>query len=137
VRGDRAADIRFRRLNLAPLRVLDRCGGRGGVQPYRESRRWPVTTFFAALYYLLHVYLVVILARIVVETTRQFARSWRPVGIAAISLEVVYLSTDPPIKLLRKFVPPLRLGGVSLDLSILILLLVVIGLQLAVSSYAG
>jgi YggT family protein len=80
---------------------------------------------------------VIILARVVVETTRQFARSWRPVGIAAISLEVVYISTDPPIKLLRKFVPPLRLGGVSLDLSILILLLVVIGLQLAVSSYAG
>jgi YggT family protein len=96
-----------------------------------------VTTFFAALYYILHVYLVIILARVVVETTRQFARSWRPVGIAAISLEVVYISTDPPIKLLRKFVPPLRLGGVSLDLSILILLLVVIGLQLAVSSYAG
>lgn len=94
-----------------------------------------MTTFFDAVYYLLHVYLVMILARVVVEITRQFARSWRPVGYAAVGLEFVYVSTDPPIKLLRRFVPPLRLGGVSLDLSILILLIVVIGLQLWVSYY--
>src|SRR5262245_25084917 len=101
----RAASVR------ACTRSVD--GGRRGEQPARgpgKSRLraggeevGAVTTFFAALYYILHVYLVIILARVVVETTRQFARSWRPVGIAAISLEVVYISTDPPIKLLRKF----------------------------------
>jgi len=96
-----------------------------------------VATFFAALEYLLYVYMVIILARLVVEVTRQFARSWRPVGVAAIGLELVYAATDPPIKLLRRLVPPLHLGAVSLDLSMLILLLVIIGLRLALSSYAG
>jgi YggT family protein len=94
-------------------------------------------TFFSAVLYVLYLYMVIILARLVVECTRQFARSWRPVGVAAISLEFVYAATDPPIKLLRRLVPPLRLGGMNLDLSILILLLAIIGLRLALSSYAA
>ena len=95
-----------------------------------------MTQFFQGVQYVLYLYLVLVLARLVVECTRQFARSWRPVGVAAISLEIVYLATDPPIKLLRRLVPPLTLGGVSLDLSILILLLAIIGLRLALSTYA-
>jgi YggT family protein len=95
-----------------------------------------VTTFVAVIEYVLYLYVVVILARVVVEATRQFARSWRPVGVAAIGLEIVYIATDPPIKLLRKLVPPLHIGGVSLDLSILILLLAILGLRWALSSYA-
>jgi YggT family protein len=93
-------------------------------------------TFFAALEYVLYLYLVFVLARVVVEVTRQFARSWRPVGMAAIGLGFVYAATDPPIKLLRRLVPPLQIGGVSLDLSILILLLAILGLRWALSSYA-
>jgi YggT family protein len=95
-----------------------------------------VTAFFAAIQYILYLYLVIVLARLVVECTRQFARSWRPAGVAVIGLELVYVATDPPLKLLRRLVPPLHLGGVSLDLSILILLLAIIGLRLALSSYA-
>jgi YggT family protein len=96
-----------------------------------------VGTFFAAIEYVLYLYIVVIWARVVVEITRQFARSWRPVGVAAVGLELVYVATDPPIKLLRRLVPPLQIGGVSLDLSILILLLAILGLRWALSSYAA
>jgi YggT family protein len=91
---------------------------------------------FAVLGYLLYVYIVVILARVVIEATRQFARSWRPVGVTAVGLELVYVATDPPIKLLRRLVPPLQIGGISLDLSILILLLAILALYWVVSSYA-
>jgi len=95
-----------------------------------------VTTFWGVVQYLLYLYVIVILARIVIETTRQFARSWRPAGLAAIGLEGVYIATDPPIKALRRLVPPLQLGAVSIDLSILILLLSVLALNWVVSSYA-
>jgi YggT family protein len=37
---------------------------------------------------------------------------------------VVFTLTDPPVKLLRRLIPPLRLGAVSLDLSLMILLIV-------------
>jgi YggT family protein len=96
-----------------------------------------VGLFFAAIEYVLYLYIVLIWARVVVEITRQFARSWRPVGAAAVGLELVYVATDPPIKLLRRLVPPLQIGGVSLDLSILILLLAILGLRWALSSYAA
>jgi YggT family protein len=54
-----------------------------------------------------------------------FARSWTPRGPILLVLEVVYTATDPPIKLIRRFVPPLRLGAVMLDTSFLIVLVVV------------
>ncbi|WP_375498157.1 YggT family protein [uncultured Jatrophihabitans sp.] len=79
--------------------------------------------------YALWLYIVLILARIVIEWTRQFARKWRPVGAAAVGLELVYVATDPPIRLLRRLVPPLQLGTVSLDLSVIILLIVLIVLR--------
>jgi len=74
-------------------------------------------------------YLLLVLARFVLEFTRQFARSWRPAGVAAVGVEAVYLATDPPIRLLRRLVPPVRLGSVSLDLSIILLLLAILALQ--------
>ena len=40
-------------------------------------------------------------------------------------LEVVYSITDPPLKFLRRFIPPLRLGGIALDLSFLVLFILV------------
>jgi YggT family protein len=88
-----------------------------------------VSLFWSVLAYLFYVYVVFVLARIVVEVTRQFARSWRPVGVAAIGIEVVYVATDPPVRLLRRLIPPLRLGRVSLDLSVIILLLAILGLE--------
>ena len=79
--------------------------------------------------YALYVYILLILARLVIDWTRQFARKWRPVGTAAVGMEMVYVATDPPIRLLRRLVPPLQLGTVSLDLSVIILLIVVVVLQ--------
>jgi YggT family protein len=70
-----------------------------------------------------------VLARLVVEVTRQFARAWRPVGGAAVGVELVYMSTDPPMKLLRRLIPPLRIGGVALDLSIAVLLIAIVALR--------
>jgi len=77
----------------------------------------------------LWLYILLILARIVVDWVQMFARSWSPRGFAAVGLEVIYTATDPPIRLLRRFVPPLRLGGASIDLSLLFVLLICYVLQ--------
>jgi YggT family protein len=37
----------------------------------------------------------------------------------------VFTITDPPLRFVRRFVPPLRLGGISLDLAFLVLLIFV------------
>ena len=88
-----------------------------------------MTLFWSVVGYVLYLYLLLVLARFVLEFTRQFARSWRPAGVAAVGVEAVYLATDPPIRLLRRLVPPVRLGSVSLDLSIILLLLAILALQ--------
>ena len=63
-------------------------------------------------------------ARIVFDLLQMFARSWRPRGPILIVAEVIYSLTDPPLRVLRKVIPQVRLGGVALDFSFLILLIV-------------
>ncbi len=92
--------------------------------------------FWAAVSLALMVFFLLIIARLIAETTRGFARSWRPAGVAAIALEVVYVLTDPPVKTLRRMIPPLRLGGMSIDASILVLLLILWVARLVVDSIA-
>jgi YggT family protein len=94
-----------------------------------------MSLLWAVVGYILYVYIVLILARIVLDWTRQFARKWRPAGVAAVGVELVYLTTDPPIRLLRRLVPPLRLGSVSLDLSVIILLIVLIAVREVALAY--
>ncbi|ACU39569.1 YggT family protein [Actinosynnema pretiosum subsp. pretiosum] len=78
------------------------------------------------VYYLLFSFWLLLIARMVVEGVRSFARDWRPAGGTAVALETVYTVTDPPIRLLRRVIPTVRIGNISLDLSIIVLLLVVI-----------
>jgi YggT family protein len=77
------------------------------------------------LFFLLQTYFIILIARLVLEYVQLFARSWQPRGAVLVLAEVVYTLTDPPLRALRKVIPPLRLGTVSLDLSFLVLILVV------------
>ncbi|RZS34814.1 YggT family protein [Herbihabitans rhizosphaerae] len=84
------------------------------------------------LYYVLFAFWLLLTARVVVELVRAFAREWRPAGGVAVTLETIYTVTDPPVRLARRLIPMIRIGGVGLDLSIMVLLLVVfILMQLA------
>lgn len=75
---------------------------------------------------LLTLYLVVLIARIILDYTLMFARSWEPRGVALIVVEGVFSLTDPPLKLLRRVIPPVRIGQVSLDLAFMVLFLAVV-----------
>ncbi len=85
-----------------------------------------------ALYWVLFAFWLLLTARVVVELVRAFAREWRPAGGVAVALESIYTVTDPPVRLVRRVIPMVRVGGVGLDLSIMVLLLVVfIAMRLA------
>ncbi|GAC78620.1 MULTISPECIES: YggT family protein [Gordonia] len=89
-----------------------------------------MTSFLWILYFALFVYTLLLLGRLVVEMVQSFARRWRPKGPSVVIIEVVFMLTDPPVKLLRRLIPPLNLGAVRLDLSLMIILiLVAIGMQ--------
>ncbi len=77
------------------------------------------------LAFVVFLYLIVLIGRVVFDWIRMFARDWRPRGVALLVAEPVYTLTEPPLRALRKVIPPLRLGGMSLDLSFMVLFIAV------------
>ncbi|GEM32012.1 hypothetical protein NN3_30190 [Nocardia neocaledoniensis NBRC 108232] len=88
-------------------------------------RQSEAVALFAVLYLVLFIFWLLLISRVIVEFIRSFARDWRPTGVVVIILEVIFTITDPPVKLLRRLIPPVNLGGIRLDLSIMVLLFVV------------
>ena len=76
------------------------------------------------VYLLLYLFLLTLLARFVLGWVLQFGRRWHPGRGAAATLESVWSVTDPPLKALRRVIPPLRIGTVSVDLASLVLLVI-------------
>lgn len=77
--------------------------------------------------WLLSLYVYILLARVVIDLVQVFSRDWRPKGFLLVVAEFVYTLTDPPLKFLRRFIPPIRLGQISLDIAFLVL---IIGVQI-------
>ncbi|MEU1806958.1 YggT family protein [Streptomyces sp. NPDC001700] len=89
------------------------------------------------IYIALYCFLIVLIFRLVMDYVFQFARSWQPGRAMVVILEATYTVTDPPLKLLRRVIPPLRLGGVALDLSFFVLMIIVWILITVVSNFAS
>ena len=76
---------------------------------------------------LVDVYIYVLVGRLIFDYIQMFSRTWRPRGVVLLIAEAIYTLTDPVLRSLRRVIPPIRLGTVSLDLSFLVL---IIGLQM-------
>ena len=90
--------------------------------------------FLLVLYIITQVFWYLLLARIVVEMIASFSRGWSPRGFLAVVLEWLFSITDPPVKALRRVIKPVRLGQISLDLSVLVLFVIIIVIQLILST---
>jgi YggT family protein len=88
-----------------------------------------VETIGTIIGFALFLYIGLLLARLVVEWVQAFARSWTPKGPLLVVLEIVYTFTDPPINFVRRFVPPLRIGSIAIDVAFIIVLIFVYVLQ--------
>jgi YggT family protein len=86
------------------------------------------------LTYVLWIYLLLLIGRLIMDFLTAPGRSWTPKGIMIKVAEVVYTATDPPLRFLRRYLPPLRLGSVALDLSYTLLFLVIIVLLAVVGT---
>jgi YggT family protein len=76
------------------------------------------------IHYVLWVFIILLFVRLVVDWIQVFARHWAPKGPVLVALEGVYTATDPPIRAFRKVFKPIRIGGMALDLSFLVVLLI-------------
>ena len=77
----------------------------------------------SVLRFALFLFFVVLLGRLVLDWVQAFARDWRPRGLLLVVAEVVYTITDPPLKALRRVIPPMSIGNLRLDLGFLVLML--------------
>ncbi len=78
--------------------------------------------FATIAYFVVMIFIVTLFIRLIFDWIQVFSRDWRPKGILLIVAEAVYTVTDPPIKALRKVLPPLRIGNIALDLAFLVLI---------------
>jgi YggT family protein len=84
------------------------------------------------LIYVLWLYLLLLLGRLIFSWIQAFSRDWHPHGPVLVLAEAVFTATDPPLKFLSRFIPVLRLGSVALDLSFMVLFFAVLILIYAV-----
>ncbi len=80
---------------------------------------------WTTLYLVATIYFFILVVRILYSLVNAFVRDWRPRGVNLIIAEIVMTATDPPLRFFRRFIPPLRLGPVSLDLSFIVVFFIV------------
>ena len=84
------------------------------------------------LYWLLWAFAIMLIGRFIIDWIMVLSRNFRPTGPFIVIFEVIYTVTDPPLRLLRRIIPPLRIGGFALDLAfILLFILVQVAIQYA------
>jgi YggT family protein len=71
-------------------------------------------------------FFVLLLGRLVLDWIQTLARDWRPHGVVLVVAEVVYTVTDPPLRALRRAIPPLRIGAFQIDLAFFVLFTITI-----------
>jgi YggT family protein len=83
-----------------------------------------VSVVAAIAVYVLWAFVALLFVRFVIDWVMVFARNWRPRGASAAVLELAYSATDPPLRALRRVIPPLRLGSFALDIAFMLLFIV-------------
>ena len=78
------------------------------------------------LYYILWIYLLILIGRMIFTWVQTFSRTWTPSGVLLVVAETVFTLTDPPLRFLRRYIRPLRIGSVALDLSFMVLFFAVL-----------
>ncbi len=107
-----------------PLRML--CGQFKNALPYTVQVQvqlgcFPVGTIAYLIAWIIDIYMYVLIARIVIEMIQSFSRSFSPPKWFYVVAEPIFMVTDPPVKLLRRVIPPLPLGNIRLDISVIVL----------------
>ena len=96
-----------------------------------------MSSLLLVLLILLKLFTYLLLARIVIEMIQSFSRSWRPGRVFSSIGEVVFVITGPPVKLLRRLIPPMPMGNVMVDMSVLVLFFILMILRMVLQVALG
>lgn len=93
-----------------------------------------MSTVISILLLLVRIYRWILIFRIIIEMIGSFSRDFRPPRWFSLMSEPLFLVTDPPVKALRRLIPPLRMGNIGLDMSVLVLFFALQLVQILLSS---
>lgn len=78
------------------------------------------------LYVALYIFFIAMWVRFILDWVQVFSRTWRPRGPVLLLAEASYSVTDPPLRSVRRVIPPLRIGGAAIDLGWSLLMIAVL-----------
>ncbi|SDU81657.1 YggT family protein [Arcanobacterium phocae] len=81
--------------------------------------------FLLCIIYLCSIYTFVLFGRVIVDLGLTLIRDWRPEGVVLLIINAIYFLTDPPLRAVNRLIPPLRLGGIALDLGFILVFVAV------------
>lgn len=82
-----------------------------------------------AIWWVLRIFLLLLFARMILSWVPVLVRDWQPRGPMLVVAEAVYSVTDPPLRVVRKVLRPVRLGNVMLDLAFIGLVIIILIVQ--------
>lgn len=90
---------------------------------------YPLAIVLGLIKWIINLYALVLFIRVIIDWVLYFARGWRPGAVIGSIIRVFYALTDPPLRWLRRFIPPIRIGGMGLDITPVVLwfILMVLG----------
>jgi len=80
-----------------------------------------IGTVFSTVVFL---FFLTLIGRLVFDWVQVLSRDWRPKGAVLVVAELVYTVTDPPLRLLRRVIPSINLGGMRIDIAFLVLMVI-------------
>lgn len=95
-----------------------------------------MSTVISILLFLVRIYTWILIFRIIIEMIGSFSRDFRPPRWFSLMSEPLFVVTDPPVKALRRLIPPLRMGNIGLDMSVLVLFFALQLVQILLSAVA-
>ena len=81
------------------------------------------------LAWLINAYITGLFVRMILDWVSILARNWYPRGVVAQLINIVYSVTEPPLRWLRRYIRPLPLGAISLDISFIVLYFALVALE--------
>jgi len=80
-----------------------------------------IGTVFSTVVFL---FFLTLIGRLVFDWVQVLSRDWRPKSAVLVVAELVYTVTDPPLRLLRRVIPSINLGGMRIDIAFLVLMVI-------------
>ncbi|PLS29003.1 YggT family protein [Bifidobacterium parmae] len=78
---------------------------------------------------MIDAYITILFIRMILDWIAVLSPRWYPRGVVARLINIVYTVTEPPLRWLRRYIPPLRLGAVALDMSFIVLYFLLVVLR--------